>query len=201
MTYYWRVDASNAAGAGVWSAIRSFSTGITTPTLTSPATGATGLGSSVALTWGSVAGVASYTLQISSSYTFATTITSVAGITGGSRTITGLTNGMTYFWRVEAVSAGAVTSAWSTVAWFTTVTSATLSAEVRDAQSPEFTTSHGVISYSLKQSGPVQLAVFDLRGTSVFAFSHTQSAGNYSIELANRSIAAEVFRMVQGRCF
>jgi hypothetical protein len=189
-TYYWRVDASNAAGASAWSAMRNFTTGITAPTLTSPATGATGLGSTVALSWGAVSGVASYTVQLSSSYTFATTVANVAGITGASRTMAGLANSMTYFWRVEAVSATGVASAWSTVAWFTVGSSATLSAEAQGAITPAFNTSHGVISYTLKQAGPVQMAVFDLRGRSVFAFCHAQSAGNYSIELANRSIAA-----------
>ncbi len=186
-TYYWHVDASDAAGSGAFSAIRSFTTGVSAPVLMSPAAGATGQGSSVPLTWGAVNGAISYNVQISTNFSFTTTVSSVSGITGASLTVTGLANDMTYFWQVEAV-AGTVTSAWSAASWFTIGYTSVHSTEVA-AAIPSFAIKNGVISYSLKRTGQVELAVFDLRGRNVFAFNRTQSAGNYSIELANRSVA------------
>jgi hypothetical protein len=187
--YFWRVDAGNSGGTSAWSAIRTFTTTVPAPVLTSPAAGATGLGSSIALAWGTVAGASTYLLQVSTNYSFTTTIVNTAGITGGSRSMTGLANHMTYFWRVEAVSASGIASAWSDIAWFTVGYSAALSSDAARVNAPVFKTSHGIISYALNKGGPVQLAVFDLRGRTVFALSQAQSAGKYSINLANRSVA------------
>jgi hypothetical protein len=189
-TYYWRVNASNAIGTGAWSTVRNFTTSATpaAPTPIYPAAGSTGEPSTVTLTWNTVAGAATYMLQTSTNNLFATTVSSIAGITGDSLTLSGLSNNSTYFWRVEAVN-GLAVSAWSATSWFTVSYSGTLTESHAVIAMPTFGIRNGVISYSLQKSGPVELAVFDLRGRSVFGLNHTQSAGNYAIDLANRSVA------------
>ncbi len=186
--YYWHVDASNGAGTSAYSAARNFTTGIGAPTLTSPANGVTDLGKTVAFAWSTVSGAVSYTLQISTSQVFATTVMNEAGLSATAANDSGLTNKTIYFWRVEAVGATA-TGAWSTVEDFEIDYTSVLSPVAAAAGIPTFEIRNGAIAYSLQKSGPVEMAVFDLRGRSVFAFSHTQSAGNYTIELANRSVA------------
>jgi hypothetical protein len=186
--YYWHVDASNAAGTSAYSAMRNFTTGIPAPTLTSPANGSTDLGKTVAFAWSSVSGAVTYTLQISTTQSFATTVLSSAGMTGTTMSLAGLSNKTIYFWEVQAVGA-TLTSAWSTSQDFEIDYTSVLSPVAAAAGVPTFEVRNGVIAYSLQRSGPVEIAVFDLRGRSVFAYNHTQPAGNFAIDLTNRSVA------------
>ncbi len=186
--YYWHVDASNAAGTSAYSAMRNFTTGIPAPTLTSPANGSTDLGKTVAFAWSSVSGAVTYTLQISTTQSFATTVLSSAGMTGTTMSLAGLSNKTIYFWEVQAVGA-TLTSAWSTSQDFEIDYTSVLSPVAAAAGVPTFEVKNGVIAYSLQRSGPVEIAVFDLRGRSVFAYNHTQPAGNFAIDLTNRSVA------------
>jgi hypothetical protein len=122
-TYYWRVNASNAAGTSAWSSSRSFTTIVaapSAPTLSSPANGATGVATNPTLSWNASTGAASYGLQVSTSSGFSTTVVNQTGITTTSSAVSGLTNNTTYYWRVNATNAGG-TSAWSSSRSFTTI--------------------------------------------------------------------------------
>ena len=121
--YYWRVNAANLIGTGPWSTIWSFTTIFGppgTPTLVSPTDGATGVSINPTLGWNSVAGAATYRLQVSADSAFAATIYDNGTITGNSGTIGPLAIGVQYYWRVNAKNAGG-TSAWSEVWSFMTV--------------------------------------------------------------------------------
>jgi hypothetical protein len=109
-TYYWRVNATNAGGTSSYSAPWSFTTGTVvsppaTPTLSSPANGATDVSTSPTLNWNASSGATSYQLQVSTNSSFSTTVVSQSGITGTSYDATGLTDGTTYYWRVNATNA------------------------------------------------------------------------------------------------
>ena len=82
------------------------------PVLSSPANGATGLSTTVTLTW--LAGNSSTThrVQIAGSASFASLQFDSAGITGNAIVVTNLNQGTSYFWRVNA-SNGIGTSDWS----------------------------------------------------------------------------------------
>ncbi len=126
-TYYWRVSATNAGGTSAYSSTFSFTTVVVVPaapTLSSPANGATNQTLSPTLTWSASAGAASYGLQVSTDQNFGTTIFDQTGLTGTSQALSGLTNGATYYWRVNATNIGG-TSAYSTVFSFTTTTGST----------------------------------------------------------------------------
>jgi hypothetical protein len=90
------------------------------PTLTSPANGSTGISLSPTMVWNSVAGAASYRLQVSASSTFSTTVVNDSTITGTSRTIGPLAGGVTCYWRVRAKNSYG-TGNWSSVWNFTTI--------------------------------------------------------------------------------
>ncbi|MGA3050673.1 MAG: DUF2341 domain-containing protein, partial [Chitinispirillaceae bacterium] len=127
--YYWRVNAT-AIIAGPWSSAWSFTT-ITPVTLLSPANGATGQSISPTLTWNSLAGAMSYSLQVSTSTAFSTVAFAQFGITGTSQVATGLASQVTYYWRVIAGSIQ--TSNWSGVWSFTTFSAPVLELPVNGA--------------------------------------------------------------------
>ena len=64
----------------------------------------------VQVSWNSVAGATSYTLYYSTSSPVTTGATSVSGIAVTSQAVTGLTNGVTYYFRVVALHAGGTSS-------------------------------------------------------------------------------------------
>ena len=87
------------------------------PVLSSPADAATNIGINPTLSWNSVTNATSYTLQYSTSASFATNTQSVT--TSLSSNISGLSYNTTYYWRVKAFD-GTAFSAWSAVRSFTT---------------------------------------------------------------------------------
>jgi uncharacterized protein (TIGR02145 family) len=91
------------------------------PVLSSPAPEATGISTSPMLIWNSVSGAYSFGLQVSTSSSFSTLVYNQSRITTTSRQVTGLSEGTTYYWRVNATGSGG-TSAWSEAWNFTTNT-------------------------------------------------------------------------------
>ena len=83
-----------------------------TPVLNSPSDGTTNISISPTLSWNSVNGAASYSLQISSNSSFSSFIFNQSGITSTSKQISGLNYSSTYFWRVNASNSNG-TSNWS----------------------------------------------------------------------------------------
>jgi hypothetical protein len=130
--YYWRVNSKNSGGTSAWATAFSFTTIIaapaTAPTLTAPANAATGISVTPTLTWGTVAGAATYRVQLSTISTFASTVVDDSTLTAGSKTISSaLTLNVTYYWRVNAKNAGG-TSAWSALSSFTTASTGVITA-------------------------------------------------------------------------
>lgn len=106
-TYYIRVRAKTAAGAGAWSGTKTQITALgtpSTPTLSAIAP------TSLTATWPAVAGATNYDLQYSTSSSFSSP-TTLSG-SSPSRNVTGLTPGVTYYFRVRARTTD-VTGSWS----------------------------------------------------------------------------------------
>jgi hypothetical protein len=72
------------------------------------------------LVWNVASWADSYTLQVSTSPDFSTTLINVSGIKTASYLLTGLEHGTTYYWRVNASNSYG-TSGWSSVCDFTTL--------------------------------------------------------------------------------
>ncbi|MGQ9604224.1 MAG: S8 family serine peptidase [bacterium] len=89
------------------------------PTLVSPANGATNVSIPVTLTWNASSGATSYNVQVSTNSSFTSLVYNQTGITSTSTTVSNLSEGTLYYWRVSATNS-AGTSAWSSVWSFTT---------------------------------------------------------------------------------
>jgi hypothetical protein len=72
------------------------------------------------LSWNSISAATSYSLNVSTSSGFSTTVYGQPGLTVTSVTLPSLTNDVAYYWRVGAKDAGGV-SGWSSVWTFTTI--------------------------------------------------------------------------------
>ncbi len=124
-TYFWRMNATNAGGTSAWSNTWSFSTIVAAPaapSLSTPYSMSINLATSLTLSWssGSGAAPASYSVQVSTSETFTTTVFSQSGMTASSMALSGLANGITYYWRVQAINLGG-SSPWSIIWYFGTI--------------------------------------------------------------------------------
>jgi subtilisin family serine protease len=122
-TYNWQVSATNSAGTSALSSAWSFTTAAVTapaaPVLSSPASNATRVRIPVTLSWKASTGATSYEAQVSTGNTFTSLAFSKSGIVTTSTATTGLSSGITYYWRVRAVNT-AGPGVWSAVRSFKT---------------------------------------------------------------------------------
>jgi hypothetical protein len=98
------VDATANANTNVNPAARPQKITPDVPVLAAPANGATDVSLNPTLSWNAAAGAASYQVQVATDAGFSTRIMDKSGMTGTSTSVTGLTAGGTYFWRVRARS-------------------------------------------------------------------------------------------------
>jgi uncharacterized lipoprotein YddW (UPF0748 family) len=120
-TYYWRVRTRKIGVLDAVSEIRSFS--ILSVQIQSPTPSQTGVSISPKFEWLGIAGVDSYTIQLSESSNFATIRHEITGVTSNSYQLSYgvLTTNKTYYIRIKA-HVGESSSAWSEVVAFTTET-------------------------------------------------------------------------------
>jgi subtilisin family serine protease len=123
--YYWRVSATNDGGTSAWSTILSFTTAAASsvpavPALSSPSNNANRVSIPATLSWKTAANATSYTVQVSTSSKFSSFAYNVSGITATSTSVSSLSQGKTYYWRVSASNSAGATSAWSSVRSFRT---------------------------------------------------------------------------------
>jgi hypothetical protein len=122
-TFYWRVEAKNAAGVSLFSEIRSFSTkegAAGEPVLASPADNAANVASVVTLKWKPSANAATYRVQVSEKADFSALAKEDQAVPDTDFVADGLGNGKTYYWRVRAQN-GAGNSDYSDARKFTVV--------------------------------------------------------------------------------
>lgn len=117
------------------------------PVLVYPSNGATDISTSPVLVWNESAGADSYHLQVAEAPDFASTIVDQSNVSDTSYSLSGLLEGSSYFWRVNASNGGG-TSAWSDVWSFTTVPPPPLPGEPGWVRQTSGTTAHlGGVSF------------------------------------------------------
>ncbi|MCF7802570.1 MAG: fibronectin type III domain-containing protein [Candidatus Marinimicrobia bacterium] len=121
-SYYWRVRSTRDTAVSDWSEIRNFATNVmppSTPRLVTPASGSTEISVTPTLTWQTAERAQSYTIQVSTSDQFTSTLVNSAGNPDTTFTPDSLEYATTFYWRVRASNSGG-DSDWSTVNSFTT---------------------------------------------------------------------------------
>jgi hypothetical protein len=128
-TYFWRVMAKNLSGAASnWTDPWSFTTIITTPgtpALVLPIDNAANLPVSLSLAWNKATGSTSYFVQVAADTGFgpANIVSSDSTLTDTAKSISGLSNSVTYYWKVKGKNASGYGS-WSVYRTFSTIIAA-----------------------------------------------------------------------------
>jgi hypothetical protein len=146
--YFWRVRVSQGNPlASKWSTAVPFSTkvqsanlddGITAGNRLSPVSGATGVSTMPAITWGAVSGATGYNFQIATDAGFTSMVDSKDGLTSTVYSpAAALEPNKVYFWRVQAVS-GTNVGDWVTSA-FTTAGGSSVSPDPTQVSDPDIT--------------------------------------------------------------
>jgi len=102
-TYYWRVCSNNSTGSSEYSTAYSFTTVNITPLLLTPYNGATNQSRMPVLVWETVTGAVNYTVEVTTSSTFAYITLTRTYVVPSTLLITGLLANTTYYWRVRAI--------------------------------------------------------------------------------------------------
>lgn len=121
LAFNWRVRAQNNCGWGPWTTARTFSIVCVTPgtpTLATPANGATSLTQPVTLDWDDIATSTGYQLQIDNNSDFSS-VTLEQSVTASTYAVSGLADGTTFYWRVRAQN-GCGYGSWSASRFFST---------------------------------------------------------------------------------
>lgn len=117
--YYWRVNAKNSSGISPWSEVWELTTqSLGVPTLTAPENNSIINQNQQTLEWNSVVDADSYTIQVSLTSDFTTTILNKESHTSLSIDITDLEWTAKYYWRIRA-SHNSCNSDWSEIWNFT----------------------------------------------------------------------------------
>ena len=121
-TYYWRVRVTEPL-LSPWSARRSFTTSLGTPSLKSPGSGAKKVELQPVFQWSAIAGADTYELLVATDVYFANPIIDRVGDFALATTIwqwnVNLDYDTTYYWKVRAIGSDA-DGAWSVASVFTT---------------------------------------------------------------------------------
>lgn len=186
-TYYWRINAKNAAGISAFSTRRAFTTLTpipSAPALSSPANNATDLPLTDTLRWTAVTGALSYRVQLSTNASFADLVVNDSSITGTARIVSSLTNGTVYYWRVQARNAGG-TGTFSEVGHFTTTGPASIFLKKSIANGFDGNS----LRFSLAHRSLVKIALFDSRGKQTLKIlSEVRDPGLYNLPLPTQGL-------------
>ncbi|HEY9167078.1 MAG TPA: FG-GAP-like repeat-containing protein [Candidatus Kryptonia bacterium] len=168
------------------------------PTLVSPTDGSTGVSTHPILKWNVSGGSTSYELQVSKDSLFASTDFDRSNLTATSQEVTGLFQGTTYYWHVQASDSNG-SSGWSKMAIFTTF-SYPASIQVSTKYNPPTTmdsSSYQIIGLPGITDIPIGNLMSGKEGPDWKAYYNNGANQNYYVEYNGTS----AFNFEPGRAF
>jgi hypothetical protein len=201
-TYFWRVQGVNSTGASGWSDPWSFTVVVAAPasaTLLLPAKNAKNqFIASTQLKWADVTDAASYSVQLSETADFSTTVVDAKDILITSYSATKLKPLTEYFWHVKAVNAGGE-GAWSETSNFTTeslegvIEVPELGFSLTSYPNP-MTTSVGTVELTIQQRANVRISVVSLLGVEAMeVLNGTFDAGTHKMQWNSTGLSAGMY--------
>jgi len=121
-TYFWRVASSDGLQASEWSAIYSFTTGVSAPVLLSPEYNAIWIPETLTMAWSTSTADSMYYLQVSTDAGFSTFAVNDSTDVASFPITSPLMQSTPYYWRVSVLKRQGL-SGWSETKVFTTVDS------------------------------------------------------------------------------
>jgi predicted small secreted protein len=199
--YFWRVEAANAGGIGIWSSIYSFTTIVTIPSvvhLKAPEMGDTIKIDSVVLTWSKGVPQADlYSVEYASDSSF-TVPTIDSSIIDTARLVRNLKNNSAIWWRVKSHNA-AGWGDWSVKSMFAVKFISTRSglSGLPKVFSFSISSMTGSIRYTLPKTEHVVFQIYSIKGQlQSEPLNKQQEAGYYTVNIHYGSIAAGSYLMV-----
>ncbi|MBW8889393.1 MAG: hypothetical protein JF616_16680 [Fibrobacteres bacterium] len=198
--HYWRARAKGKGGAGAWSGIRKFTTGIAPPPypqLLSPANGAADQASPLALKWAKGRNSATYDVEVAVDSLFDVLLRSDSLLFDTTLTMDTFKAQTPYFWRARGANAGG-TGTWSPYWKFTIGASVSIPETYSVNRSGPFR-SGGELRYALPKAGFVSINYYDLHGKQVASFvNRIQGPGYYALSvgeaLRRQGALIQIFR-------
>jgi len=201
--YFWRVKATNIAGASAYSQVFSFVTGFPViPVLVSPAHASTNLDLTVPVKWKKEPTASTYRLQIAKSQTFnnLTILADINNLTDTSYTFNTLIQNTTYFWRVDALNQYGA-SMWPTAFGFKTKQTSDVKVEAAIPSNMDLSQNYPnpfnpttQIKYSIPKAGHVTMKLYNLLGDLLQVMvDGYRSEGTYSITFDGSNLPSGVY--------
>jgi len=171
------------------------------PILSSPANGATGITSKPLLTWYTVCGARSYTLEIDDDQNFSSPLVVVSGIDSTSFPFNSVASNTTYYWRVRAENTLGE-SGWSSERNFATgmisgveIISSTIPNAYRlDQNYPNPFNSFTSIGFHLPTNSFVTLTVYDILGHEIATvLAEKRAAGEHRVRFDASALAGGIY--------
>lgn len=206
--YFWRVQAKNAGGWSAYSTRFSFTTGLASPTLVSPADNSTNVSLTTSLLWNTVAGATLYKMQLSADSNFVSFIVNDTALSNPFYQIQSgaLAMGTVYYWRTAAYNSGG----WSPYSdkWRFTTTGVTGLQSYSTGIPDKFALHNNYpnpfnpvtkIRFDIPASGSVQsmetkITVFDLLGREVKTLvNQNLKPGQYEVDFNAGDIASGIY--------
>jgi hypothetical protein len=177
-TYYYRVRAVNSAGTA--SGNSSTITTVTVPAAPGATEATAATTTSFTANWGAVTGATGYRLDVSTSNTFSSYVSGYNNltVTATNRSVTGLTSGTTYYYRVRAVTSGGTSANSGTITTVTippTPTAPTQSTKTSNGFTATWSSTAGATSYRLDVSLQSNFSTF-VSGYNNLTVSSTSQA-------------------------
>ncbi|HEY9167553.1 MAG TPA: FG-GAP-like repeat-containing protein [Candidatus Kryptonia bacterium] len=202
--YYWRVASYNAGGASAYSAIDSFETIVplpAAPTLSSPASSATGVGRLTTFVWRTMTYATLYHLQVATANDFSTI---VRDTTSSDTTVTlsiHLDASTRYYWHVSAIDTKGEGVFSSTRTFVTGLIDAVdeqggnIPKEFALLQNyPNPFNPSTTISYDIPKSSYVKVVIYDILGRQVATLADgLQQANHYIMQWSPAGLSSGVY--------